>query len=71
MSTRNHNVQILPARRRGRSRSGTAGQSLDGVLDLEEFQTRARTRLPNAIHCYVANGSEDESGAGHQPRRVP
>jgi len=35
-------------------------RGLDSVLDLDEFQARARKKLPRAIYGYVANGAEDE-----------
>lgn len=35
-------------------------RGLGGILDLDDFQRKARGILPNAIYGYVANGSEDE-----------
>ncbi|HYZ23905.1 MAG TPA: alpha-hydroxy acid oxidase [Rhodopila sp.] len=35
-------------------------RGLKEILDIEEFQARARRILPRAIYGYVANGAEDE-----------
>jgi L-lactate dehydrogenase (cytochrome) len=52
-----HSSPTDHARPRHRARQNAR---LEALLNLDDFQRTAQSRLPRAIHSYVANGAEDE-----------
>ena len=49
------------AEKAGRRVPARHARRLREILDLDDFQRAARSRLPRAIYGYVANGAEDET----------